>query len=472
MLGDLRKRLDAVGRLDVLDSVGVKALDYYSRQDPAQLDPNALGGRAHALHLLGEMREQRGELDAAQTAFEGAADTTSRLLARTPEDPHRIFDHAQSVYWVGHLAYLQGRMPAAEKEFREYLRLADHLVQIDAASIEWQTEAAYARGNIGVILLETSRVPEALAVLGEQRDIWRRIVVQRPAQALELANNYGWIAKAYEAQGNFERAIETQKEKSRVLERVPNAATNQLVRRSLRVIANELARLELILGHAQAARQIAQSAVETAQALVKSDPQNKIWLEQLYLSQATLAETQFATGDRAGARDNSQLMLAGSAKLAALDPKMAKWQVNLRGRALALAAQVVHDDERAALTKELDAYLGKIRQFATTNRTLTQERDVIVAQAELQLGLLLAHDGRSEEAADHWRSVATRVHAYADRGDLPALTVLATAEFRLGDPIAARAVAQRIESTPYRHPAYADLITLLAAGAGPLAAKP
>jgi hypothetical protein len=49
--------------------------------------------------------------------------------------------------------------------------------------------------------------------------------------------------------------------------------------------------------------------------------------------------------------------------------------------------------------------------------------------------------------------------------------VLATAEFRLGDPIAARAVAQQIESIPYRHPAYADHVTLLADGAGPLAAK-
>ena len=34
MLGDLRKRLDPVGRLDVLDAVGARALQYYAHQDP------------------------------------------------------------------------------------------------------------------------------------------------------------------------------------------------------------------------------------------------------------------------------------------------------------------------------------------------------------------------------------------------------------------------------------------------------
>jgi tetratricopeptide (TPR) repeat protein len=472
MLGDLRKKLDAVGRLDVLDGVGEKSLAYYARQDPDHLDANSLGRRSRALHLIGEMREQRGQLDLAQTAFQSAADTTAHLLAGAPNDAQRIFDHAQSVYWVGHLAYLRGQMPEAEREFRQYIRLADHLVQIDSAKLDWQAEAAYARGNVAVIFLNTSRVPAALEILAQQRDIWQRLVAAKPAYAFDLANNYGNMASAYEAQGDFEHAIEAQKKKIPVLALVPNAERNQQVQRGLFTVTAELSRLELILGHADGALQLALEAMQRVQALVAVDPQNKTWLGQLYIAQIFLADAQLATGDLAGARANSQAVMAGSAKFLALDPKLANWQVKLRGLALELAARLASNDEQRILADGLADYLVGVRQFTTTDRGLTQARDLIVAQAELQLGVLLAADGRTEEASAHWRAVVARVQAYADHGDLPSVTLIATAQFRLGAIAAARALAQRIESTPYRHPAFADLKQILASGAGPLAEKP
>ncbi|HEY6986352.1 MAG TPA: toll/interleukin-1 receptor domain-containing protein, partial [Rhodanobacteraceae bacterium] len=53
MLGELRKKLEPVGRLDALDSVGERALAYYSKQDAGSLDADSLGRRARALHLIG-----------------------------------------------------------------------------------------------------------------------------------------------------------------------------------------------------------------------------------------------------------------------------------------------------------------------------------------------------------------------------------------------------------------------------------
>ena len=50
MLSDLRQRLEPVGRLDVLDAVGEKALSYYDAQEQAGLDADSLGRRARARH--------------------------------------------------------------------------------------------------------------------------------------------------------------------------------------------------------------------------------------------------------------------------------------------------------------------------------------------------------------------------------------------------------------------------------------
>ena len=79
MLGDLRKKLEPVGRLDVLDLVGEKALAYYANQSRDRLDATSLGRHSRATHLIGELREQRGQLEGALAAFQSAAGVTSGL---------------------------------------------------------------------------------------------------------------------------------------------------------------------------------------------------------------------------------------------------------------------------------------------------------------------------------------------------------------------------------------------------------
>ena len=105
MLTDLRQRLDAVGRLDVLDAVAKRLLDSYAKEDLLTLDPDALGRRARVLMLLGEVDSARGNLDAALARYKEAVATTEELLRRNPDDEQRIFDHAQSIYWVGDIAW-------------------------------------------------------------------------------------------------------------------------------------------------------------------------------------------------------------------------------------------------------------------------------------------------------------------------------------------------------------------------------
>ncbi|MFX5001614.1 hypothetical protein ABTC06_19445, partial [Acinetobacter baumannii] len=52
---------------------------------------------------------------------------------------------------------------AAERGFADYARLADMLVQIDPKRADWRLEPAYARSNLGTLLLEQGRYADALA---------------------------------------------------------------------------------------------------------------------------------------------------------------------------------------------------------------------------------------------------------------------------------------------------------------------
>ena len=55
MLGDLKDKLEPIGRLDALDGVGSRVLAYYSKQDAAELTDEALSQRSKALSLMAEV---------------------------------------------------------------------------------------------------------------------------------------------------------------------------------------------------------------------------------------------------------------------------------------------------------------------------------------------------------------------------------------------------------------------------------
>ncbi|HKX42365.1 MAG TPA: serine/threonine-protein kinase, partial [Burkholderiaceae bacterium] len=176
MLGDLRKKLEPVGRLDALDSVGTQALAYYAAQEGGRLDADSLGRRARALHLIGQIAERRGSLDDALRVFQRAADSTGELMARYPHDAQRIYDHAQSVYWVGFIARQRGQMTQAESAFRRYQELARQLTQLNPSSLDWRIEAAHSSVNLGVVHLEGAHPAQALKDFVEAREAWDGIV--------------------------------------------------------------------------------------------------------------------------------------------------------------------------------------------------------------------------------------------------------------------------------------------------------
>src|SRR5688500_16680325 len=130
MLGDLRAKREPSGRLDVRDSVGTRALAYYQAQDKGSLSDESLAQRSKALTLMGEIANTRGNLDAALRLYREALASTSEALKRAPEDPQRLFDHAQNVYWVGYIDWQRGRIDRAAMAFREYRRLAQAMIAV------------------------------------------------------------------------------------------------------------------------------------------------------------------------------------------------------------------------------------------------------------------------------------------------------------------------------------------------------
>ncbi|TAN54761.1 MAG: TIR domain-containing protein [Betaproteobacteria bacterium] len=466
MLGDLRRKLDAVGRLDVLDSVGAKALAYYAKQEAGRLDADALGHRARAMHLIGEMGEQRGHLVEALAAFQSAADTTAQLLARAPSDGKRIFDHAQSVYWVGYIAWKRGQAQAAEEAFLKYRELAQQLVRIDPDNIDWRLETAYANQNLGVVQLDRMRPAEALQSFAETRQVRQRLVGARPELAFELADSHGWIAKAHEASGDYGGAIAAQRERIGVLRAAGDSIKDRRVEQQLANANYELGRLHLSLGDAWAAVPFARVAVQQADALSDSDSANLFWLSQASFHRLGLAEIELALGNPVDARANVARVMAELPRLLAGDAASLNWQIKLKGRGLALSTLLALAEGHALSTDDLEAYVAAVRRFESPGKQMNAEHAIVVAAVELLLGDALDRDRRHEAASAHWRSAAGRLQPFANTDNYPVLTLLARLQLRLGQHDVGSALAERLQASNYRHPATADLVNELSRGAG------
>lgn len=467
MLGDLRKKLEPVGRLDVLDLVGEKALAYYANQEPDRLDANSLGRRSRAIHLIGEMREQRGQLDAALAAFQSAADTTAQLLAREPNDGRRIFDHAQSVYWVGYIAWRRGQADVAATAFAQYRDLAQRLVRIDASNLDWQLETAYANQNLGVVQLDRRQLADALKSFSDTRDTLAKLVAQRPALSRELADAHGWIAKTREASGDYAAALEAQEARLRVLKALPEPSKDSRIARQLANVTFELARLRLYLADLAGAARHASEALERMNALVVADPSNMFWLSESCFDRLKLAEIELASDKRDIARREVEHASEDIRRLIASDASALNWQINLRGLALAQQAQIALADGREPPTGEIEALLAYVRGIEASGKVLSGAQAEIVASVEMISGDALETKGRRDAARDRWRSAVARLRSRSDSTDYSALTLLARAHLRLEELADARALAARIAASTYRHPAYAALVHELAQGAGP-----
>jgi tetratricopeptide (TPR) repeat protein len=425
MIGDLRKTLEPMGRLSAMDPLGKKALDYYRQQDPGSLDADSLARRARVLLLVGEIQDQRGNIDVALRNFETAAVTTAELLARAPNDPKRIFDHAQSVYYVGYSAWRRGNYPVAEPAFESYRRLAEQLVAIAPDNPDYIAEKGYAYSNLATMQYEMGRYQEAEAAFRQALAVSADLARGKPPAAPEqydLSQAHAWLADGLMRQGKLAPAWAQRVAERSLLENILSAdATNGQAQAALAVALRSQARLAIEMGRPSEARELARRAVREAEAIVAIDATNAQAAASAAIANVDLGEALEANGDIAGAKAASLAAQRYANVLTARDRRVPKWQLTeargmlLRGR-LALAQSARTDALALA-----EAARGIVDALSDGGRNASDAR-WLGNMARLQEGEALAALGRAEAASAAFRAVVSdRQLAGADEPRIAAL---------------------------------------------------
>ena len=457
MLGDLRKKLEPVGRLDALDSVGERALKYYAAQDAGALDADSLGRRARALHLIGEVDDLRGNLDHALDVFQQASRSTGELLSRAPNDGQRVFDHAQSVYWVGAVAFQRGQNDVAEKSFNEYKVLAERLVAIDPVKPEWQAEVGYAYTNLGTLLVKEGRSAEAATAFERSLAISSALAKATPddvALQLEEAQSRAWLADAREKVGLFDAAREQRTAELAIYTAVfATDANNNEARQGELVARSALARLSEAKGSLPEALEQLRIATTLADSLIRTEPENTLWSDLGADVNASYGNTALGLSDLKLAGEAAARSCSLAQDLVKRDASVVRWRGSHLSRCESLQAALASQaGEYAAALARSRGVVARIDALKPADK----EGDQLI---RWQLGVALLAIGdecratqRTDDARAAWERVVAVLGPEQEREDARMQTILASALLRLGRRDEAAPIVAKWERAGYAHP--------------------
>lgn len=456
MLGDLRDKLEPEGRLATLDAVGKAALAYYKAQDPTSLGADALARRARALHMIGDVYDQRGELDAALAVFKQAAASTAELLAREGGNPRRVFDHAQSTYWVGLIAFQRGQADVAETAFKDYQALAQRLVGIEPDNADWSAEVEYAHSNLGTLWLDQGRAEVAAEAFEQALRVANQLARRAPADVArqsELAQAHAWLADARVMQGRFDDAVAQRQAQLAIYQGMFATERNTHDAKAGSLVAErELGAIARMRGdHALALAQV-RRAMDIADDLMATDADNTETIDATAAASADLGELLADTGDFAAARKAIERARMLAATLVARDGTVVRWQARL-ARSLLLQATTIAagGDALAAqrLAQGVEQRLDGLRQ----GRRLDRRARLSYAMAQSLSADLDERLGNAEAAHSERLRLVEALRADGATGPSED-AIRAIALLRLGRADEARAIRVHLDAIGYRAPEF------------------
>jgi len=209
MSKNLREKLKGVGRLDIMRAVNLRALEYYDKQ-ASSLTPERRGRRALVMLNLADDDVTQGDYGSAQRRIHEAFAVTRGLMEAAPHNPALVFDHAQSEYYVGDLAYAQGHVAEAKAAFLAYKRLADRLVTLAPGNPSYRLEVGYADSNLCTIALD--KPVDGPAALRYCADALAQTAYaanrMAPSDEIteDLIDRHAWLADAHSANGDIASA--------------------------------------------------------------------------------------------------------------------------------------------------------------------------------------------------------------------------------------------------------------------------
>ncbi|UCX03704.1 nSTAND1 domain-containing NTPase [Shewanella glacialimarina] len=300
MVGEFADKLRSVGRMDLLDGITQKSMEYFASNDQQtnasaaykKLSYQSRLQHGQALAAKAEVAYSRGDNSKALTAFIDSQKILQALYDETRNAPdiELLKLLGANAFWVGQIALNDRKDAETLKQFELYRDYSIKMNQIAPDNIDSWIELSYAYNSLGSLFFNQNNFSNAQRNFELSLELKKKALVQSPQDSLlasSTADTYSWIASTAMKQGDLELALSLHEQAQAVLAaplaETPNNAP------LLEILSYSLIHQVNILS-AQAKWQQAYQKSETAYSLLdnlfKQDPENRSWRERRFNFQA------------------------------------------------------------------------------------------------------------------------------------------------------------------------------------------
>jgi tetratricopeptide (TPR) repeat protein len=459
MLGDLNDKLAQQSKLDIMQAVDDQAMAYFKSLPATDVSDTALAQRAKALEKIGAVRLSQGQLPGALDAFRASTQISSRLAAAAPSDVERHVAYSNTLAYIGFVYWNQGKLDAAQREWesaQQALRASQLLAKDDPLLLN---QLATLEGNLGHVLEARGQPVAAETAYRKELALSEKLAALEPSNAEyasglggahndlgKLALQRGDLAEAV-LEYSADDAIET-----RMSARNPkNNNQRQEMARSRAILGHALA----LTGDVQTGMRDLQQAVDITGQLLKFDPHEADVQSMFALYCARLARLRRLSGNLSSANILIARATATFSALVRKDPSNSEWQEDLAETLIEQAAQSLIANRLDAARTQSQGALHILE-----SQTAGQPSDRYTLLLYLRSKLLLADLEADPHTALSLRGDALKIilAQKTSENDPRLLALQAEALLALGRKADAQPLIRQLWTSGYRDPGLLGLL--------------
>ncbi|UMR29820.1 winged helix-turn-helix domain-containing protein [Massilia sp. MB5] len=438
MLGEFSEKLRPLGRLDLLDEISNRSLQYISSTSNDVTSTTAAAQRAKALQVIAEVNIARAKPEKAQEALLLARDILEKQILSMPENKDLLKDMGANSFWLGQLEFNRSNWNKSEEYMIDYQKIGDRLMKIDPADSDSWIEQSYAYNSLGSISMKRANVAEAAASFSKSVELKKKaLAVQKDNKKLraDLANSLSWLAEAKAKLGELKAAMILFEEERKLLAPLQELEPdNSLWTYRLAMALTHQGELRLALGEVPAAKNNLLDAEGLLRKITEKDPTNRSWQLNFYTVQLKIIEHQLTSNN-----DTENLKKINELKeklesLRSLEPKRTRTTLLISLAENIQAEILAHKGDMKGAMNNIDKALDKLYVLHEKDKkdpilstllanTILNKSDLVLNSKNKELAFELCHKAKNilqtfgEESSDY-RLLAAGVRSHLCTGNI------------------------------------------------------
>lgn len=289
ILTDLKADLEPIGKLDVLDDIGLRVSAYYDAIPIANMDVERIARQARTFHVLGDVSISQGKFDTADEYLtKSLALTKFTVETNSDRQPFRR-EYGQSHYWKSVYYLQQGEPDLAIPHADKFISIARNLYENDMENPNFIFDYAYALNNRGYVYYWKDNYEKSIEYYERANQIILKVNIDDLGSekfVIQHAQQVSNIAVSLVQQGQIEAAVEKFDLAIRVMDNLHDMQPDN------KIVQDKVLMIKMWKEHTKITRnnvcepESIQPLVIEMEAMVSHDNSNQYWaydhIELLY----------------------------------------------------------------------------------------------------------------------------------------------------------------------------------------------